>query len=278
MTILQRFCLIALLLALSACSYHVFYPNSRDWQDTPDKSGFTYSDHYLKALDGEVLQLWQIKPIQASKQQAVLYFHGNSQNISYHLEQIAWLLDEGYEIVMAEYRGFGAAGGEISLKNSVNDMALVMQWFNKTYKNQEKWLLGQSLGASLSLLVSGKYPQLAHQYNGIIADSGFASFRKIGQDVFSRYWFTWAIQHPLSWFMPKGYNADAVIKYISPTPLMILHSSDDRVVASYHSDMLYRQAQQPKTLVYYTGPHIQGFQQQSVQQAVLNFMAKNANK
>lgn len=267
---------LTLLFTLSACSHHVFYPNKKQWQATPAEFGFSYSDHYLNASDGEALHAWQIHTSNINKQGAILYFHGNSQNISYHIEQIAWLVTAGFDVVMAEYRGFGSSGGDISLALSESDIHLYMQWFIKAYPQQNKWLLGQSLGASLTLFVSGKYSALAHQFNGIIADSGFANFRRIGQDVFARHWFTWAVQHPLSWFMPKGYDADKVIAQISPTPVLILHSKHDAVVAYYHAEKLYKKAQQNKQLLSYTGHHIQGFQHKYLRQTVLSFLQNTA--
>lgn len=276
MKLLTRLALsLVLVLSLSACSHHIFYPSQKQWQSTPKDLGYSYSEHYLKAVDGEILHAWQIHTDKKDKHGAILYFHGNSQNLSYYLEQVTWLIDAGFDVVMVEYRGFGASSGEISLKQSTNDISLCMQWFLKSYPQQNRWLLGQSLGASLSLFVSGTNVSLAHQFNGIIADSGFANFRSIGQDVFARYWFTWPVQHPLSWFMPKGYDADNVISKISPTPVLIMHSKEDRVVAFYHSEKLYENAQQPKLMLAYSGPHIQGFKQKNVRQEVLNFLQNN---
>lgn len=269
--------ILAVLLTFSACSQHVFYPNQRQWQSTPQDFAHNYSDHYLKATDGEILQAWQLHTNKQDKYGAILYFHGNSQNISHHIEQITWLVDAGYDVVMAEYRGFGASGGEISLKQSMDDITLYLQWFLKSYPQQNKWLLGQSLGASLTLFVSGTNAPLAHQFNGIIADSGFANFRRIGQDVFAHYWFTWPVQLPLSWLMPKGFDADKVINQISPTPLLIMHSKEDRVVAFYHAEKLYKKARQPKYMLEYSGSHIQGFQQENIRQAVLDFL-QNSQK
>lgn len=263
---------VAAILLLSACAQHIFYPNASAWKETPSDYQYHFTDTYLSAHDDANIHIWQIKTPQKNAKGAILYFHGNSKNVSYHLEQVTWLLDAGYDVSMAEYRGYGAAPAELSLQQTREDMKRIIYWFHKTYDQQDKWLLGQSLGASLALHVSGSEKELAQGFNGIIADSGFANFRKIGQDVFSRYWFTWTLQLPMSWFMPKGFDADKVIANISPTPLLLLHSTDDWIVPYYHSKRLLNKAKEPVELLSYQGFHIHGFKQIEVQNQVLNFL------
>lgn|SRR5690554_4590215 len=257
---------------LSACAQHIFYPNSRVWQNTPINIGYHYQNHFIKAHDGVLLNFWQIKTQQSIPLGAVLYIHGNAKNISEHLPQIVWLLEAGYDVVMPDYRGFGASQGQIDLAESTQDIQLVMTWFLYQYDGKNTWLLGQSLGAALSAYVAGHDKTLRHAFNGVILDSGFSSFRTIGQDVFARHWFTWPLQHPLSCFMPKGYDAIKQIANFSPTPLLLLHSKGDTVVPYYHSEELYKAAKEPKALITYTGWHVQGFKIGEVREQVLAFM------
>lgn len=263
---------------LSACAQHIFHPNSRMWQNTPINIGYTYKNHFIKANDGVLLNFWQVKTQHKKPLGAVLYFHGNSHNISAHLPQIAWLLEAGYDVVMPDYRGFGASQGQLSLAKSADDMQQVMAWFLYHYDGESTWLLGQSLGAALSAYVAGHDKTLRHAFNGVILDSGFSSFRSIGQDVFARSWFTWAAQHPLSWFMPKGYDAKTHIAKFSPTPLLMLHSKEDTIVPYYHGEALYKAAKEPKALITYGGWHVQGFKTKEVREQVFAFMRASAKQ
>jgi len=263
---------------LSACAQNIFHPNSRMWQNTPINLGYSYQNHFIKSHDDILLNFWQIHTPKAEPLGAVLYIHGNTNNISAHLAQVAWLLDAGYDVVMSDYRGFGASQGEIALAESTKDLQQIMTWFLYQYDGQNTWLLGQSLGAALSAYVAGHDKTLNQAFNGVILDSGFSSFRAIGKDVLARHWFTWAVQHPLSWFMPHGFDAKAHIASFAPTPLLILHSKEDVVVPYYHSEVLYQAAKEPKTLISYHGWHVRGFKINEVREQVLAFMRTSANR
>lgn len=151
-----------------------------------------------------------------------------------------------------------------------------MHWFIKENPQQARWLLGQSLGAALSIHVAGHDATLAQAFTGMVFDSAFASFQSIGKDVLARYWFTWALQYPLSLAMPKGVDAISEIHHLSPTPILLLHSRQDFVVPYYHVEKLYKKAGEPKTLISYTGGHIEGFKQPLVKEQTLAFLRSSA--
>lgn len=268
--------LLSLLLSLllTGCASHIFYPAERQWQITPSDLGYSFHNHDLLAADGVTINTWQLfTPL--PRQGAILYFHGNTQNISMHISQIAWLVDAGFDVVMVDYRGFGASGGEISLDNTVSDMQLVMAWFIERYQQEPRWLLGQSLGAALSIHVAGSTEAYQQAFEGFIFDSAFASFQSIGQDVFARFWLTWPLQYPLSWLMPKGYNAEKAIAALAPTPIVLLHSENDTVVPYKHATRLFDHALPPKQLITYQERHIQGLSNQAVREQILAFLHSN---
>lgn len=272
MQIIKAFLFNILLLAvLSGCANNIFYPAERAWSQTPDELGYRYRNHFLSMPDGAQINVWQLPGVGASRG-AILYFHGNTQNISRHISQIAWLVDAGFDVVMVDYRGFGASSGKLSLAKTADDMHQVMLWFLSQYPEQETWLLGQSLGAALSIHVAGSDKSLSQAFNGFIFDSGFASFQAIGQDVFSRAWFTWGLQLPLSWLMPKGFDAKNVIANFSPRPILLLHGVEDYVVPYHHAETLLAAAKESKSLVSYYARHIQGFANLAIREQVLAFI------
>lgn len=268
--------LLLLITVLSGCSSHIFRPDNGRWIITPTELGYDYVNQFVVAQDGALLNVWLVSANHQPTRGAVLYFHGNARNISQHLPQILWLVDAGYEVVMADYRGFGASEGTLSLAKTATDMQRIMHWFIGVYRDDNTWLLGQSLGAALSAHVAGKDEQLRHAFNGVILDSGFASFQAIGQDVLDKAWFTWLFQVPLSWLMPRGYDADTQIGKLAPTPLLLLHSERDYVVPYDHAGVLYRKAGEPKTLITYQERHIRGFANPVVRQQVLAFLRSSA--
>ncbi len=252
-------CLIASLWLLSGCTQWFFYP-TQEWVQTPKQHGYDFESMMLPMHDGVALNLWYMPARTASVKGSILYFHGNAENISTHVNAVYWLTDQGFDLYLLDYRGYGQSQGHVDLAMTLQDIDTVSQWFIKrTNPDLHRVVLGQSLGAAMSGYVMATQPQLSSAMSLVILESGFASYPQVARNALSQFWLTWPMQYPLSWFVSGQFNLDDVIAQLSPTPLLILHGYEDPVVPYKHAQQLIEQAKPPKRLMSYKGGHIAAF-------------------
>ncbi|RMF13828.1 MAG: hypothetical protein D6758_12485 [Gammaproteobacteria bacterium] len=105
--------LISLVLActlLTGCATStrwLFYPDSRYYQ-LPDRLGIPYRTVYLFPEPEITLVNWWLAPDNASCG-TVLFLHGNGENLSTHMNSVAWLTQQGWSVFLLDYRGYMAA-------------------------------------------------------------------------------------------------------------------------------------------------------------------------
>ena len=234
------------LLLLSGCSTVLFYPE-RELRLTPDLIGLDYRSVQFEGQDGTDLHGWLL-PANGPAKGTVVFFHGNAQNISTHIASVFWLPDEGYNVFLFDYRGFGRSGGRARLGGINRDGVAALQAVRRLPEVDPTRLLilGQSIGGNMAT-----YAVTHGNRNGIravVLDSTFASYRQITREKLASLILTWPLQYPLSWLMPDRYSAGRLIDQIAPTPLLILHGTADTAVPLHHGQRLFKLAHDPKQL------------------------------
>lgn len=267
--------LCAPLLLLSGCGHLFFYP-SKDQFITPDQIGLQYEDVYLTTLDGETLHGWLL-PAEGTPRGTVYFLHGNAENISTHIGNVMWLPAEGYQVFLLDYRGYGRSTGKPDIAPALLDVATGYHWLTQSQPSP-LFILGQSLGGALTITFAAQQmPDLQKQVAGIVVDSAFASYRGIAREKLGQFWLTWAFQYPLSWLVPTGHDPVDHIDQIAPTPLLILHSSEDFVVPQHHGVRLFDRANPPKMFLATKAAHNTAFNQRQNREQVLRFFELTAS-
>lgn len=263
---------ISLLITLSACSGLLFFPG-KQMVRTPEQLGIDYRDIELIAKDGTKLNAWWLEA-QGEPKATVLFLHGNAENISTHIGSVYWMPEQGYQVLMLDYRGYGKSEGTPSLPAVFADIAAAFDWMLVQPEVQDKpvYLLGQSLGASLGGFVVSVRPDYLERLDGVVLDAGFASYSDIAREVASRHWLTWAFQYPAGWSMPGKYDLEDHVKDISPTPLLVIHGTEDQVVPFNHGERIFEAAVKPKSFLRYDGPHIGTFKDLENRELLLRFL------
>ncbi len=112
----------------------------------------------------------------AAEKPWLLYFHGNGEVVSDY-DGIAPLYSaRGINLLVADYRGYGASGGKPSFRDMVGDAAIIFEYV--TAQNQEigdpaDWyVMGRSLGSISALELADRFPE---KIKGLIIESGFLS-------------------------------------------------------------------------------------------------------
>ncbi|MGA1824854.1 MAG: alpha/beta hydrolase, partial [bacterium] len=213
-------------------------------------------------------------------QGTVFFLHGNAQNISAHITNVSWLPEKGYQVFLLDYRGYGCSSGSPTISKALHDISAGFDWLcNQSHERELPiYLLGQSLGASLGAYFVGTNPHVKERLAGVIVDAGFANLRTIVREKLGAFWLTWPLQYPLCWLFPSKYNPDKVIHNISPVPLLIIHSRDDKVIPPHHGKKLYDLAGQPKYYLETGGMHISTFISNDTREHVVAFMDQSSQR
>ncbi len=110
----------------------------------------------------------------------ILYFHGNGEVVADY-DSIAPLYKErGLNLLVADYRGYGASGGSPTFSDMVKDAGKIFESACKQLGKENesgKWfVMGRSLGSISALELAASYPD---RLSGIIVESGFISVDRL---------------------------------------------------------------------------------------------------
>ena len=276
-TLLSRligFTAVLALLLQTGCSSVFFYPDQTTYL-TPDRLNLDYEDVFLETADGETLHGWWL-PAQSEPKGTVYFLHGNAQNISSHILNVAWLPEKHYNVFLIDYRGYGRSTGAPDIEGTLHDAETGLRWLaeRRDVKSQPLFLLGQSLGGALGTALASEWAQRNEQppLSGVILDGTFSGFRAIAREKLGNFWLTWPLQIPLSWTIADEYEATAMIADISPVPVMVIHSVRDGIIPFHHGQRLYQAAKEPKTFLQTDTGHASTFVIPGYKQKVLEFM------
>lgn len=265
---------LCLLLALSGCSSLLFYPEPGQ-PITPTAAGLAYKDVNLTAADGTQLHGWWLpaKPGVPLKG-TVLHLHGNGGNLAYHLGAVAWLPEQGYQVLMLDYRGYGLSQGKPGLPAVYQDIDAAFDWLQQqpSVQGQPLIVLGQSLGGAMGVHYLSQHPQQRARLKAVVLDGVPASYREVGQFALSTSWLTWPLQVPLSWLVPDADSAVYAMPDMKDVPVLIFHSMDDPIVPLSNGIRLYQAAPPPKVLQLTRGGHVQTFGDPTWRQVMLRYL------
>lgn len=270
-----------LTLAQAGCSSLFFYPDKATYI-TPDRLNLAYQDVFLNTADGERLHGWWLPAAAEPAKGTVYYLHGNAQNVSAHLLNVAWLPEKGYNVFTLDYRGYGQSTGAPDIEGALHDIETGLRWLGNQQhsSNAPLYLLGQSLGGALAIALASEWSQRNEQprLDGVILDGTFSGFRAIAREKLDAFWLTSPLQIPLSWTIPDEYEGKDKIAGISPVPVMIIHSKRDGIIPFRHGATLYVAAEEPKQFLQTDTPHAATFVIPAYRKSVLEFIeSKNSN-
>lgn len=251
-----------------------FYPDQVTYV-TPDRLNLEYEDVFLNTPDGETLHGWWL-PAKSDPTGTVYFLHGNAQNISSHIMNVAWLPEERYNVFIIDYRGYGRSTGAPDIEGTLHDAEAGLRWLVDEPDIEERplFLLGQSLGGALGTALASEWVKRDEQppLDGVILDGTFSGFRAIAREKLDDFWLTWPLQVPLSLTITDEYEAHERIADISPVPVMVIHSVRDGIIPFHHGERLFEAAEEPKRFLRTDTGHGSTFVIPGYKEAVLGFM------
>lgn len=240
--------LLTLFLLSAGCTNLFFYPE-KEFINNPAAKKLAPVDVYFKTPDGLKLHGWFFKTKQEARA-TMLFIHGNARNLSVHASSVLWLVDEGFNVFIFDYRGYGRSEGRPSIDGihldaeAALEALLALPGVNK----DRLIVMGHSLGGAVAVYTAANTPHKS-LIKALVIDSAFSGYRLIAQEKLAEDFITRPLQYPLSvLFINDYYSPVRWIKKISPVPVLILHTYRDEVVPEHHSRILYDAALEPKEL------------------------------
>ena len=231
---------LLLLVFFCGCANGLFYhPNQRLYQHPkPPFEAVTF-----KSDDGTKLSGWFF-PAKGTPLGTVLHFHGNAANISNHYGFVKWLPEEGFNLFMFDYRGYGDSEGRPNRAGLHKDSVAALTYVASRNDVEKIVVLGQSLGGAnaVDAVVSAPHAQVV----GVAIDSAFYSYRRIAKDKAGLIPVLGWFKTPLSFLLvTNGHSPGPLMKELS-VPVLIIHGTQDRIIPFDHGRALYNAAEEPK--------------------------------
>jgi alpha-beta hydrolase superfamily lysophospholipase len=251
------------------CTSMFFYPDRVTYR-TPAFYGLEYDEVYFASQDKTRLHAWHIYP-HSSSAGLIFVAHGNAQNLSSHFASWVWLIEEGYELFIFDYRGYGKSEGESDLKGSIKDTKAALDYLQEHYE-KDYFVCGQSLGGTLLLNALAQRDNT--KIKAVIIDSTFRGFSDIASDKMDQMWLTW----PFQWIPYLSMNGDHdAMDRVSQIkrPLLFLHGSSDKIVSPNNSWQLFDAASRPREFwLVKDADHLQALNNENIRKDLLEFLDK----
>ncbi|WP_276134609.1 alpha/beta hydrolase [Polluticoccus soli] len=222
-------------------------PELKDGRDQPKKTGFTIQSNFIKSSSGNDIYSWFVKPVNSKPLATILFLHGNAGNILSHISSVLPLVQQQYQVLIIDYSGFGFSGGSATRSNVRKDANTALRWLSALpgVKDGKLVVYGQSLGGHLAAVVAADNEQLV---DGLIIEGAFSSHKDIA-----------AARMPVLGraLVNEQYSAmEALSRFHKP--VLVIHSTEDKVIPFFMGKKLYEQANQPKQFYEIGHAHIEG--------------------
>ncbi|EDY85408.1 lipoprotein, partial [gamma proteobacterium HTCC5015] len=258
---------------LSACTSVFFYPDD-DMRHTPTDVGLAYREVMMAGQAGQ-LHGWWLPAVQGEAEAlgTLVYAHGNAGNMVEHFTAVSWLPEQGYNVLMFDYRGYGYSEGEPSPKGIARDTLRAVEWaraylsgLGDAVAQRGVMLYGHSLGGAAAAVAAAHVPRTEQgkvPFKALLLDSTFASYQSMAKAKVRGQWLT-AWLSPLVPLLVSGEVPTVnALPRLQGLPLWVVHSESDRIVPFEQGRQVFEAALEPKqfhTLA--TDRHNHGWQHQ----------------
>ena len=209
----------------------------------------TFADPYwVEAADGSRLAC-SYRAVRSDDAKTVIYFHGNGEVVTNYLPSFAnWFNGMGYNLLLAEYRGYGMSTGTPALAGMLDDVEPLLD--SLQIPDEKIILFGRSIGSLYAVHGIHRRPQLG----GLIIESGVAD---LGQRFLQRVSPEELGVSETEILAELHTHFDAKKKLGGfQGKTLVLHARHDELIGAEHAEMLYAAAQEPKQLkIFEQGGH-----------------------
>jgi fermentation-respiration switch protein FrsA (DUF1100 family) len=167
-------------------------------------------------------------PPQSESDFVILFSHGNAEDIGQNIEFARDCRQQGFGILLYDYRGYGLSDGRPSEQNTYQDIEAAYQHLVADAKIAPSRIIahGRSVGSGPSTWLAARHP-----LGGLVLESPFVSVYRV------------VTRWPMIPF--DKFNNLARIKNVH-CPVLVIHGKQDSTVPFWHGQKLYDAANDPK--------------------------------
>jgi alpha-beta hydrolase superfamily lysophospholipase len=215
----------------------IFFPQKLP-SDYEFSFNYPFEEHFFDTGDKNRIHALHFKL--RNPRGVILYFHGNAGSLLGWGEVATDFLEQGFDVLIQDYRGYGKSTGSISEKALQRDAQLIYNSLRKVYQENEIIIYGRSIGSGVATpLAAGNNPGL------LILESPFYNLPDLAGSYFP--WF------PKSLIRFRFRN-DVHIQQVA-CPVILFHGDQDEVIDVSGSYRLKEKCKEGDRLIIIQGGH-----------------------
>lgn len=214
--------------------------------------------------DGLTLLHWY-RPPATPESPVIAVFHGNAGHMGDRVPKLGPLLDQGYGLFFASYRGYGGNPGKPTETDLTEDSRGVLVWLEDQGIGLDRIVLyGESLGTGVAVKLATERAVAA-----LVLEAPYTSIAELSQH---HYWYL-----PARWLILDPWDSLARIPEIR-APLLVLHGDQDPTVPLRYGRRLFAAAPEPKAMFEIEGGgHVDLYDYPRVAERVIGFIQTYVN-
>lgn len=226
----------------------------KNYRDTIDL-GYDLQSVLFSSGSGNQLNGWMLKPHHGQPAVTIVFIHGNGGNLLSQRRAIDPLVAKGFQVFMFDYSGYGFSQGTPTCATTLQDALSAIDYVKsrEDVKHTKVVIYGQSLGGHLSAVAAEKRQA---GIDALVTEGAFSSRKDIAACMARRIFLPGFIGRAI---VNQPYAAKKSVRSFHK-PLLVIHSTEDKVVPFKLAKRIYDNANNPKTFYQVKGPHIMGVQ------------------
>ncbi|WP_374665439.1 alpha/beta hydrolase [Ramlibacter sp.] len=248
--------LLAALAALLTVGCATLDERQRQWIFQPSDRSWGYTAELAREMDevwiefpsqvtGEPTRLhglWTAAATRPKDGPVLLYLHGARWNVEGSAPRIRRMQELGFSVLAIDYRGFGKSTPRLPSEDmAYEDARAAWDWLAARYPNRPRYIFGHSLGGAIAIDLAAR----VDDERGVIVEGTFTSI----PDVASTMKWGWL---PIGPLITQRFESVKKVAKVN-SPLLVVHGSEDRLIASDLGRRLYEAATGPKRFVLVEG-------------------------
>ncbi len=169
-----------------------------------------------------------------------IYLHGQDATIGKNLEHAQCLNELGCNVLVIDYRGFGATFGTMTPSESSVYLDAEAAWDYLTttrgFAPEHILIYGHSLGGAIAIELATRHPDAG----GLVAESSFTAVKPMAQWKFAATYLL-----PLDLLLRHRFDSIEKIRNKTIPPVLFVHGTADSKVPCFMCEKLYDAASGP---------------------------------
>jgi uncharacterized protein len=218
---------------------------------TPVEADYTIESVLFKSSNGNQLNGWMLKPKGNAVTHTLLHLHGNSGSILSQHVPMKSLLKKGFQVFVFDYSGYGFSEGNATRANLLTDGVAAVDYVKTRddVKNTKLVIYGQSYGGHLAACVAAKRESAV---DALVIEGAFSNHKDIAANGAKKF-----VAFMSRIFVKEIYSGTRAIQKFHK-PVLIIHSSEDKVIPFAMGQKLYGKANSPRQFFEIKGAHLAG--------------------